>query len=227
MDVLYADVWEGKFNSIKSLEAVGYKLIESKSEYFNKYDRMQNKLYYELQSSTWFDRCRSLGRITQMIKIRNVKLSDLPSIVAIENCCFTKEEAATKEAFEKRIRFTPDSFFVAEVDGAVVGLVNGPVISKAYITDDLFSDSKENPASHGHQSILGLAVSQQFQKRGVATALLAHMEREAVAKKRETMTLTCKENLLPFYEKLGYINKGISQSQHGGVAWYNMIKILS
>jgi RimJ/RimL family protein N-acetyltransferase len=56
VDVLYADVWEGNINSSKSLEAAGYQLIDIKSEYFKKYDRMQNKLYYELRAEWWNER---------------------------------------------------------------------------------------------------------------------------------------------------------------------------
>lgn len=161
-----------------------------------------------------------------MLKIRNVNQEDLPKLVDIEQHCFSKEEAATKEAFEKRMQIIPDSFFVAEIEGVIVGLVNGPVIGSAYITDDLFSDIQRNPSTGGHQSILGLAVSPNYQKRGVAAALLAHLEKEARAKKRETITLTCKNDLIRFYENHGYINKGVSASEHGGVTWYNMIKYI-
>jgi ribosomal protein S18 acetylase RimI-like enzyme len=161
-----------------------------------------------------------------MVTIRNVKLEDLPKLIAIEDACFTKEEAATRDAFEKRIQFIPDSFFVAEEEGVIVGLINGPVIDTAYITDDLFSTIKENPSSGGHQSVLGIAVSPFFQKRGIASALLAHLEKEARLNKRETITLTCKEDLIKFYENLGYINKGVSNSVHGGGLWYNMIKLM-
>jgi ribosomal protein S18 acetylase RimI-like enzyme len=159
-----------------------------------------------------------------MLKIRNIKMEDLSEIVVIENLCFTKDEAATMEAFEKRIQLIPDSFFIAEVDGVIVGLVNGQVIETAYITDELFTEIKANPVSGGHQSILGLAVSPNFQKRGVASALLAHLEKEASAHKRETITLTCKEDLIHFYERLGYRNCGVSSSKHGGVIWNNMSK---
>jgi ribosomal protein S18 acetylase RimI-like enzyme len=158
--------------------------------------------------------------------IRNVKMDDLSELVAIENSCFTQEEAATEEAFKKRIQSIPDSFFVAEEEGVIKGLVNGPVIENRFITDDLFDEIKENPASGAHQSILGLAVKPDYQGEGVAAKLLFHLEKEARLRVRETITLTCKENLIRFYEKFGYINIGLSDSQHGGVVWYNMIKKL-
>jgi ribosomal protein S18 acetylase RimI-like enzyme len=166
------------------------------------------------------------GRQSKMLNIRKVKMEDLIALTAIEHQCFPKEEAATREAFEKRIKLISDSFFVAEDEGEIIGLVNGPVIHTALITDDLFTEIIENPLSGGHQSILGLAVSPAFQKRGVAQALLSALENEARACKRETITLTCKENLIRYYENCGFHNHGVSNSEHGGVTWYNMIKPL-
>ncbi|WP_419887467.1 GNAT family N-acetyltransferase [Neobacillus niacini] len=161
-----------------------------------------------------------------MLTIRNVTMNDLRDLVIIEHICFPIEEAATEEAFKQRIQLIPDSFFVAEECGVIIGLVNGPVIEKEFITDDLFENIKPNPPSGGHQTVLGVAVTPHFQTRGVATALLSHLEKEARLKNRETITLTCKEDLIPFYENLGYQNRGVSKSEHGGVMWYNMNKKL-
>ncbi|WP_409174693.1 GNAT family N-acetyltransferase [Brevibacillus fortis] len=161
-----------------------------------------------------------------MITIRNAKAEDLPALIAIEQLCFSPEEAATQEAFEKRIRLIPDSFFVAEEDGVIAGLVNGPVIESPFITDDLFQEIKENSASGGHQTILGLAVSPAFQKRGIASMLLTHLEASAREAGRETITLTCKENLIGYYESHDYLNNGVSSSDHAGAIWYNMSKPL-
>lgn len=161
-----------------------------------------------------------------MMKIRNVTIEDLPKLVGIEQQCFSREEAATEEAFEGRIRRIPDSFFVAEENGEVIGLVNGPVIQTEFITDDLFANIQENPLTGGHQSILGLAVFPSKQSRGVASDLLTHLEKSSRERKRETITLTCKEDLIQFYEKFGFVNRGVSNSEHGGIVWYNMCKKL-
>lgn len=53
VDLLVADVWEGNVNSIKSLEDAGYELFDVKSEYYKKYNRMNNKLYYQLPATRW------------------------------------------------------------------------------------------------------------------------------------------------------------------------------
>lgn len=168
-----------------------------------------------------------MQRVVFVFHIRKVQMEDLPQLVVIEQLCFSEEEAATKAAFAKRIQMIPDSFYVAEENGEIVGLINGPVIETAYITDDLFTHIKKNPATGGHQSILGLAVHPQFQKHGIAAKLLMRLEQEARQKHRETITLTCKENLIGYYEKHGYVNKGLSSSEHAGEKWYNMIKALS
>lgn len=161
-----------------------------------------------------------------MINIRNVRLEDLSELIEIEQLCFSEEEAATKQAFEKRIKLIPDSFFVAEENGKLIGLVNGPVINEAFITDDLFSEITENPSTGGHQSILGLAVAPQSQNKGIASKLLSHIEKVSKENHRVSLTLTCKENLIHFYENHGYVNNGISSSTHGGVKWYSMSKKL-
>ncbi|WP_316569599.1 GNAT family N-acetyltransferase [Neobacillus sp. YIM B06451] len=160
-----------------------------------------------------------------MISLRNVQPTDLEQLLHIENEGFSKEEAATKDAFVERIRLIPDTFIVAEKDGEILGYINGPIINQPYITDDLFEKITENPKSGGFQSVLGLAVSKQARNQGIAKILLNKMEQLVEENDREGITLTCKQDLVPFYEKYGFFNHGLSESQHGGVRWFNMVKL--
>lgn len=78
----------------------------------------------------------------------------------------------------------------------------------------------------GYQSILGLVVSPVYQRKGIASLLLRKFEKQVRQKERLTVTLTCRKELIPFYEKNGYVNQGIAASQHGGIQWFNMNKQL-
>lgn len=160
-----------------------------------------------------------------MISLRNVQSSDLEQLIEIENEGFSEEEAATKDAFVERIRLIPDTFIVAERDGEVLGYINGPIINKPFITDDLFEKITENPQRGGFQSVLGLAVSEKARNQGIAKILINKIEELVVENGREGITLTCKQELVPFYEKCGFENHGVSESQHGGVRWFNMVKL--
>jgi ribosomal protein S18 acetylase RimI-like enzyme len=160
-----------------------------------------------------------------MISLRSVQPTDLEQLLVIENEGFSIEEAATKEAMVERIQLISDTFIVAEKEGEILGYINGPIINQPYITDDLFEETKENPKRGGYQSILGLAVSKQARNQGVARVLIHKMEELVQENEREGITLTCKEELVPFYEKCGFVNHGVSESKHGGLTWYNLVKL--
>ena len=49
----------------------------------------------------------------------------------------------------------------------------------------------------------------------------------ARAAQRGTVTLTCLQDRVPFYEALGYANEGPSASAHAGAQWFNMVKPLA
>ena len=154
--------------------------------------------------------------------IRNARLDDLQAIVEIEQENFS-DMAASLETMKERILTIPDTFLVAEIDGAVAGYIEGPVVSQRYLTDDLFHQVEKNPVSGGFIAVTSLSVSPRFQGQGVGTALLATMKDLAIAQKRLGISLTCQENLISYYEMNGFLDEGESESQHGGTVWYNMV----
>lgn len=62
-----------------------------------------------------------------------------------------------------------------------------------------------------------------FRRRGVAAALMNRMIETARERGKKGLILTCKDRLIHYYEKFGYVNLGLSRSVHGGAVWYDMI----
>ena len=52
--MLYADVWAGNINSIKSLEYYGYKWVETRSEFFPKTGKITEKYIYTLRKNDYY-----------------------------------------------------------------------------------------------------------------------------------------------------------------------------
>ena len=71
--------------------------------------------------------------------------------------------------------------------------------------------------------MFGLAVLPQKRHRGYASLLMMEMIEKARNENRRGLILTCKEELIAFYEQFGFVNKGLSASVHGGAAWYDMV----
>lgn len=58
IEVLYADVWEGNINSMKSLESYGYQLIETRKEPFSKTGKDTLKYIYALSKNDYRSRLK-------------------------------------------------------------------------------------------------------------------------------------------------------------------------
>ena len=72
------------------------------------------------------------------------------------------------------------------------------------------------------QMIFGVATHPAHQRKGYAGMLLATAVDDCKREGREGLVLTCKEHKLHYYAKFGFVNEGISSSEHGGAAWYQM-----
>ena len=147
---------------------------------------------------------------------------DLNEISRIEDICFPPAEAAKKEVIAKRLVAFKDSFFVARVNDQIIGFVNGRATDSLVIHDELFYDAKPEDAIGENWCIFGLDVLPEYQNRGIAAKLMEHFIEAAKKHQKKRVLLTCKERLVPYYEKFGFVNDGLSKSAHGGAEWYDM-----
>lgn len=150
--------------------------------------------------------------------------NDIDDVIRIERATFSENEALSVESMIERINLIPDSFIAARnSEGTVVGYVSDPVTEGRYLDDESFERTEANLKTGGFQKIISLTVDPDYQGLGIATNLLLLLEKEAKSKKRLGISLTCHDYLVPYYEKHGFTDEGLSESKFGGETWYNMV----
>ena len=159
------------------------------------------------------------------MKIRQARFSDLDRILEIELENFSFEEAIPRSVFETLLREIQTSFLVAEKEGRILGYIEGPVVPHRHLQDQSFTEEVEDHShrSGGYISVTCLSIAKEAQALGVGKRLLTALKEVAVEQEREGINLTCHDYLIPYYEKHGFVNEGISQSNFAGETWYDMV----
>lgn len=160
---------------------------------------------------------------TKDLIIRQAVADDITRIAEIEEKCFPAAEAASIKSFFERFMAFPECFLVAEVEGKVVGHINGCVTDSPKLEDALYHNTSLHQPDGPWQTVFGIAVLPEYQHQGIASALMGHFKSEAKARGREGVILTCKDEKIGFYEGLGFTYEGVSGSSHGSARWNDMI----
>ncbi|MCQ2448208.1 MAG: GNAT family N-acetyltransferase, partial [Oscillibacter sp.] len=100
--------------------------------------------------------------------------------------------------------------------------VDGFVTDLPDLTDELYENAAMHSENGVWQMIFGVNTLPAYRKQGCAGQLLQRAIDDARQQGRQGLVLTCKERLIPYYAKFGFVNEGISQSVHGNVTWYQM-----
>ena len=158
----------------------------------------------------------------QGIVIRKADINDLDAVTELENRCFPKAEAADRKAFEIRLRNYPECFRVLEKDDNILCMINGMTTDSKDLCDEMYEGTELYAPDGKWLMIFGVASLPEYQHKGLASQLMERVIEETGKQKRKGIVLTCKEELIPFYEKFGYVSEGISHSEHGGAVWYQM-----
>ena len=156
-------------------------------------------------------------------QIRTAVPEDLDAVCRVENRCFPEAEAATRAAFQTRIKLFPERFLVAEhPTNGIIGLINGCCTDTPVLGDELYEPDCPHSLTNPWQTVFGLAVDPDYQHRGIAKALMAALVSRAKDGGQKGVILTCKQEKIGFYEFMGYVCMGKSGSEHGGAVWYDM-----
>ena len=156
------------------------------------------------------------------MEIRTATFKDLDAVSAVEAACFPAAEAATPAEFAERLRHYGGHFWLMFDSEKLIGFVDGMVTDKADLSDDLYAQASLHDENGAWQMIFGVNTLPEYRRQGVAAALLVRAIADAKAQGRNGLVLTCKDKLVHYYAKFGFVSEGVSESTHGGVVWYQM-----
>lgn len=165
--------------------------------------------------------------------IRTASYTDLDSIYDIESASFPNSEAATYASLAKRLQVFPDHHWVLEEDmnpdtsdniaQKILGFIGTVVTSYDRIQDEMFTNANLHNSKGNWLAVLSLAIAPAHRNKGFASQLLREVIQKTKANGKTGITLTCKKDLVGFYEGFGFKDVRISASGHGGAIWHDMV----
>lgn len=157
------------------------------------------------------------------VEIRFAKQEEGEILAKIEACCFPPAEAASREAVLERLAAFPENFLVAETEeGKIAGFINGGTTDQPYLPDEFYHDVRLHKKDGAYQTVFGLDVLPEYRRQGIAEKLIDRLVALSEERGKTGVILTCKEHLIHYYERRGFVKYGVADSEHGGATWYDM-----
>ena len=154
--------------------------------------------------------------------IRTATMQDLDAVSAVEAECFPPAEAATREDFEHRLAHYADHFWLMFDEDKLIAFVDGFVTDETDLADEMFEKAEMHNEQGKWQMIFGVNTIPSYRKHGYAGQLIERAIEDARKQNRVGLVLTCKDKLVHYYAKFGFVNEGYTGSNHGGVKWNQM-----
>ena len=167
---------------------------------------------------------RRKNNLDEQFVFRQILPQEADQAVAIEHICFPPHEACSEKMMRERIARVPELFFVAvdQKTGKLAGFLNGIATNEQSFRDEFFTDAGLNDPKGSSVMLLGVDVLPEYRGQGLAREIMTRYQNIERERGREQMILTCLEEKVAMYERMGYRNHGISVSAWGGEQWYEM-----
>mgnify|MGYP002439122504 CR=1 FL=1 len=154
--------------------------------------------------------------------MRKGSILSMDAVTAVEAECFPPAEAATREELEERLTYYADHFWLMFDGDKLIAFVDGFVTDEEDLTDEMYAKADLHNEDGAWQMIFGVNTIPSCRKKGYAGELIKAAIEDARKQGRKGLVLTCKDKLIHYYAKFGFVNEGVSQSVHGNVVWYQM-----
>ncbi|WP_423815015.1 GNAT family N-acetyltransferase [Pseudomonas oryzihabitans] len=143
----------------------------------------------------------------------------------IEISAYEGDEAATREKIATRIEHYPQGFLIMELAGEVIGFINSGCAHEVVMSDEEFKELIGHECDAPNVVIMSVVIDPAHQGKGYASVLMRTFVERMQAIGKATIHLMCKERHVELYRRMGYSYVKPSASDHGGMAWHEMVKV--
>ncbi|MCC6074177.1 GNAT family N-acetyltransferase [Pseudomonas sp. GCM10022188] len=154
---------------------------------------------------------------------RTAVLADTDRCYEIETSAYEGDEAATLEKIATRIEQYPEGFLVMELEGEVIGFINCGCAHDVVMSDEAFKELVRHDAEAPNVVIMSVVIDPAHQGKGYATLMMRTFVKQMRELGKKTIHLMCKDRHVELYTRMGYRYVQPSASDHGGMAWHEMV----
>jgi ribosomal protein S18 acetylase RimI-like enzyme len=161
-------------------------------------------------------------------EFRSIRPEEADEAAEIEQICFPPNEACSEQHMKERIAKAPELFLVAvdKSTGRLAGFLNGLSTEKSVFRDEFFTDANLYHPNGKNIMLLGLDVLPEYRRQGIAKELVYRYAQRERENGRQMLILTCLKSKVKMYEKMGFVDRGISNSTWGGEEWHEMSMLI-
>lgn len=152
--------------------------------------------------------------------------ADVDRCYEIETLAYEGDEAATREKIATRIQRYPQGFMCMELNGEVAGFINAGCAWAVVMSDEEFKELVGHDPDAPNAVIMSVVVHPDFQGKGYSSLMMREFVTRMKAMHKKTIHLMCKDRHVDLYAHFGYRYVKPSESDHGGMAWHEMVMAL-
>ena len=167
---------------------------------------------------------RRIMRLSEKYEFRSIHREEAEQAAEIEQICFPPAEAISRADVIDRVEKIPELFLVAvdRKNGKLAGYLTGFTTSEEAFQDKFFTNADLCDPDGKNNMLLGLEVLPKYRGQGLARELMMrYLDREQ-KRGRERAVLTCVDEKVEMYRRMGFEYIGISASVLGDEKWNEM-----
>lgn len=160
------------------------------------------------------------------VVFRQAVPGDVARCYEIETVSYEGDEAATRGKIATRISRYPEGFLCMELEGRVIGFINAGCAWEVVMSDEEFKELVGHDPAAPNAVIMSVVVHPDYQGKGYSSLMMREFIAQMRAMKKETIHLMCKDRHVDLYAHFGFRYMKPSDSDHGGMAWHEMMMAL-